>query len=71
MAMSPRLRDERREALKPRAEEEGVGTHAMVPRAVDDCPARTAHEALVRKAAEEQTATWAELLERLKRPLCT
>ncbi|NJP75329.1 CopG family transcriptional regulator, partial [Streptomyces sp. C1-2] len=35
-------------------------------RAVDDYLTRTAHEALVRKAAKEQTAKWAELLERLR-----
>ena len=49
-----------------RAEEEGTSMHAILRRAVDDYLARTAHEALVRKAAKEQTAKWAELLERLK-----
>jgi hypothetical protein len=38
----------------------------MVLRAVDDHLARTAHEALVRRAGKEQTAKWAELPERLK-----
>jgi hypothetical protein len=66
MAMNLRLRDEQTEALKLRAEEEGVSMHAIVLRAVDDYLARTAHEALVRRAAKEQTAKWAELLERLK-----
>ncbi|MFI1392582.1 CopG family transcriptional regulator [Streptomyces griseoaurantiacus] len=66
MAMNLRLRDEQTEALKLRAEQEGVSMHAIVLRAVDDYLARTAHEGLVREAAKEQTAKWAELLERLK-----
>lgn len=66
MAMNLRLRDDQTEALKLRAEEEGTSMHAILLRAVDAYLARTAHEALVRKAAKEQTAKWAELLERLK-----
>ncbi|MGV9287837.1 CopG family transcriptional regulator [Streptomyces sp. NPDC003719] len=66
MAMNLRLRDDQTEALKLRAEQEGVSMHAILLRAVDDYLARTAHEALVREAAKEQTAKWAELLERLK-----
>jgi hypothetical protein len=64
--MNLRLRDDQTEALKRRAEEEGVSMHAIVLRAVDDYLVRTAHEALVRKTAREQAAKWAELLERLK-----
>ncbi|MFG3102951.1 hypothetical protein ACGFZL_20875 [Streptomyces sp. NPDC048182] len=40
--------------------------HALVLRAVDEYLARTSHEALVSEAAEQQTAKWAELLERLE-----
>jgi hypothetical protein len=40
--------------------------HALLLKAVDDYLARTAHDALVRRAAKEQTAKWPELLERLK-----
>ncbi|MEW2119349.1 CopG family transcriptional regulator [Streptomyces sp. NPDC005474] len=66
MAMNLRLRKDQTEALKLRAEEEGVSMHAIVLRAVDDYLSRTAHEALVREAAKEQTVKWAELLERLR-----
>ncbi|MFF3741522.1 MULTISPECIES: ribbon-helix-helix protein, CopG family [unclassified Streptomyces] len=66
MAMNVRLRDDQTEALRLRAEEEGTSMHAILLRAVDDYLARTAHQALVRNAAKEQTAKWAELLERLK-----
>ncbi|MFE7812635.1 CopG family transcriptional regulator [Streptomyces sp. NPDC057433] len=66
MATNLRLRDDQKEALKLRAQEEGVSMHAVLLKAVDDYLARTAHETLVRKAAKEQTAKWAELLERLK-----
>lgn len=66
MAMNLRLRDDQAEALKLRAEEEGISMHAVVLKAVDDYLVRTAHQALVRKAAQEQTAKWAEVLERLK-----
>ncbi|CAL9548836.1 CopG family transcriptional regulator [Streptomyces sp. Tu 3180] len=64
--MNPRPRDDQTEALRLRAEEEGVGMHATLLGAVDDHLARTAHEALARKAAKEQTAQWAEPPERLK-----
>ncbi|MFF9122953.1 CopG family transcriptional regulator [Streptomyces sp. NPDC014889] len=66
MAMDLHLRDDQAEALKRCAEAEGVSVHSIVLRAVDDYLAATAHAALVRKAAEEQAAKWAELLERLK-----
>ncbi|MEU3249960.1 CopG family transcriptional regulator [Streptomyces sp. NPDC006997] len=66
MAMNLRLREDQTEALKLRAEEEGVSMHAILLRAVDDYLARSAHEALVRRAALEQTVKWADLLERLK-----
>lgn len=64
MPMNLRLRDDRKEALKLRAEQEEAGVHAMVLKAVDDYLARTEREALVRKAAKEQTVKWAGLLER-------
>lgn len=64
--MNLRLRDDQAQALRLRAEQEGVSAHALVLRAVDEYLTRTAHEALVRKAAKEQTVKWAELLERLK-----
>ncbi|MFD4375219.1 ribbon-helix-helix protein, CopG family [Streptomyces sp. NPDC058486] len=66
MAMNLRLRDDQTEALKRRAEEEGVSMHALLLRAVDDYLARTAQEAIVRKTAREQAAKWHELMERLK-----
>ncbi|MFB7776405.1 CopG family transcriptional regulator [Streptomyces bauhiniae] len=66
MAMKLRLRDDQTEALKRRAELEGISMHTLILRAVDAYLARTAHEALVCQAAEEQTDKWAELLERLK-----
>jgi hypothetical protein len=64
--MNLRLRDDQTEAIRRRAEEEGVSMHAILLRAVDDYLARTAHEAMVRKSAKEQAAKWSELLERLK-----
>ncbi|WP_405912370.1 ribbon-helix-helix protein, CopG family [Streptomyces sp. NBC_00963] len=66
MATNLRLRDDQTEALKKRAEQEGVSMHALLLRAVDDYLARTAHEAIVRETAKEQAAKWSELLERLK-----
>ncbi|MEU3609326.1 ribbon-helix-helix protein, CopG family [Streptomyces sp. NPDC035033] len=66
MAMNLRLRDDQTEALKARAEQEGVSMHALLLRAVDDYLARTAQEAIVRKTALEQAAKWHELMERLK-----
>ncbi|WP_328377203.1 ribbon-helix-helix protein, CopG family [Streptomyces sp. NBC_01020] len=66
MATNLRLRDDQTEALKKRAEQEGVSMHALLLRAVDDYLARTAHEAIVRETAKEQVAKWSELLERLK-----
>ncbi|QGV80377.1 ribbon-helix-helix protein, CopG family [Streptomyces ficellus] len=66
MAMNLRLRDDQTDALKQRAEEEGLSMHAIVLRAVDDYLSRTAQEALVRKTAREQAAKWHELMERLK-----
>ncbi|WP_228977172.1 CopG family transcriptional regulator [Streptomyces sp. DH12] len=66
MARDPRLRDDRTDALKQRAEPADTGMHAMVPRAVDDHPARTAEEALVRKTARAPATRWRELMERLE-----
>ncbi|MEU2159137.1 ribbon-helix-helix protein, CopG family [Streptomyces sp. NPDC019396] len=66
MAMNLRLRDDQTEALKQRAEAEGTSMHAILLKAVDEYLARTAHQAMVRKAAKEQVAKWSELLERLK-----
>ncbi|MGW7076591.1 CopG family transcriptional regulator [Streptomyces sp. NPDC054871] len=66
MAMHLNLRDDQTEALKRHAAEEGTSVHAIVLRAVDDYLAGTVHETRVRTAADEQTAKWAELLERLK-----
>lgn len=66
MAMNLRLREDQTDALKQRAEQEGVSMHAIVLKAVDDYLARTAQEAIVRKTAREQAAKWHELLERLK-----
>lgn len=66
MAVKLRLRHDQAEALKQRAELEGISMHAVILRAVDAYLARTAHEALVCRAAQEQTAKWAELLERLR-----
>ncbi|PVC87462.1 ribbon-helix-helix protein, CopG family [Streptomyces sp. CS131] len=66
MAMNLRLRDDQAEALKRRAEQEGISMHALVLRAVDDYLARTAQQAIVRKTAKEQAAKWSELTERLK-----
>ncbi|MFE6228569.1 MULTISPECIES: ribbon-helix-helix protein, CopG family [unclassified Streptomyces] len=66
MAMNLRLRDDQTEALKARAEQEGVSMHAILLRAVDDYLARTAQEAIVRKTAMEQASKWHELMERLK-----
>ncbi|MGW3113790.1 CopG family transcriptional regulator [Streptomyces sp. NPDC001091] len=66
MAMRLRLRDDQAEALKLRAELEGISTHALILRALDDYLARTPGETPVRQAARQQTAKWAELLERLK-----
>ncbi|MFC0602113.1 ribbon-helix-helix protein, CopG family [Streptomyces palmae] len=66
MAMNLRLRDDQADALKQRAEQEGLSMHAIVLQAVDDYLSRTAQQAMVRKTAKEQAAKWAELLERLK-----
>lgn len=66
MAMNLRLRDDQQEALRQRAEEEGVSMHAILLKAVDDYLARTAHQAMVHKTAIEQAAKWREVLERLK-----
>ncbi|MFH8370322.1 CopG family transcriptional regulator [Streptomyces sp. NPDC018031] len=66
MAMNLRLRDDQTDALKHRADQEGVSMHAIVLQAVDDYLARTAQQAMVRKTAKEQSAKWAELLDRLK-----
>ncbi|WP_032765052.1 ribbon-helix-helix protein, CopG family [Streptomyces sp. CNS654] len=66
MAMNLRLRDDQAEALKRRAEQEGISMHALVLRAVDDYLARTAQQAIVRERAKEQAAKWSELTERLK-----
>jgi predicted transcriptional regulator len=66
MAMNLRLRDDQTEALKQRAEDEGVSMHAILLRAVDDYLSRTAKQAMVRKTAIEQAAKWRELMERLK-----
>ncbi|MGQ4489387.1 hypothetical protein ACN6LM_007100 [Streptomyces sp. SAS_281] len=43
--MNLRLRDDRTEALKQRAEQEGTSMHAVLLRAVDDYLARTAQQA--------------------------
>lgn len=64
--MNLRLREEQTEALKQRAEYEGVSMHAIAVRAIDDYLARTAQQAMVRKTAQEQAAKWGELMERLK-----
>ncbi|MGW1293422.1 ribbon-helix-helix protein, CopG family [Streptomyces sp. NPDC002533] len=66
MAMNLRLRDDQTEALKRRAEQEGISMHALVLRAVDDYLARTAQQAIARERAKEQAAKWSELTERLK-----
>ncbi|MES9510532.1 CopG family transcriptional regulator [Streptomyces sp. NPDC000609] len=66
MAMNLRPRDDRTEALKQRAEQEGTSRHAILLQAVDGHLARTAQQAIVRKTAEEQVAKWSELMERLK-----
>ncbi|MEU8098701.1 ribbon-helix-helix protein, CopG family [Streptomyces rubiginosohelvolus] len=66
MAMNLRLRDDQTEALKRRAEQEGISMHALVLRAVEDYLARTAQQAIVRERAKEQAAKWSELTERLK-----
>ncbi|MFJ7419246.1 CopG family transcriptional regulator [Streptomyces uncialis] len=66
MAVSLRPRGDRSDALKMRAEREGTSGHAMVLQAVDDCLARTAQQAVVRKTAMEQAAKWHELMEQLK-----
>jgi uncharacterized protein (DUF1778 family) len=66
MARDLRLRDDRTDALKQSAEPEGTSTHAMVLKAVDDYPARTAREAVVRRTAMAQATGWHELMERLK-----
>jgi predicted transcriptional regulator len=64
--MNLRLRDDQTEALRRRADQEGVSMHAIVLQALDDYLARTAQQAIVRKTAQEQAAKWGELLERLK-----
>jgi hypothetical protein len=64
--MNLRLRDDQTEALKQRAEDEGVSMHAILLRAVDDYLSRTAKQAMVRKTAIEQAAKWRELMDRLK-----
>ncbi len=66
MAMNLRLRDDQTAALKQRAEQEGISTHAIVLRAVDDYLARTAQRAVVGETAKEQAARWSALMERLK-----
>jgi len=66
MAMNLRLRDDLNEALRQRAEAEGVSMHAIVVTALEEHLARTAHQATVRKAAVEQAGKWHELMERLK-----
>jgi len=66
MAMNLRLRDDQTDALRHRAEQEGMSMHALVLQAVDDYLARTAKQAMVRKTALEQAAKWRELMERLK-----
>jgi predicted transcriptional regulator len=66
MAMNLRLRDDQTEALRQRAEQEGVSMHAIVLKAVDDYLSRTAKQAMIRKTASEQAAKWRELMERLK-----
>lgn len=58
--------DDQTEALKRRAEQEGTSMHALLLRAVDGYLARTAQQAIVRRAAKEQAAKWGELMERLK-----
>lgn len=63
--MNLRLREDQREALRRRAQEEDISMHALVLRAVDEYLARTAHEARVRQVSREQAAKWSELLERL------
>ncbi|MFF8383155.1 CopG family transcriptional regulator [Streptomyces kanasensis] len=63
--MTLRLRDDRTDALKQRAEPEGTTLHAIVLKAVDDLLARTAQEAVVRRTALAQAAKWHELMERL------
>ncbi|MER5311257.1 CopG family transcriptional regulator [Streptomyces sp. NPDC002773] len=65
MAMDLHLRDDQTEALRRRAQEEGVSQHALVLRAVDAYLAGTAHEARVRQTSREQAGKWSELLERL------
>jgi uncharacterized protein (DUF1778 family) len=64
--MNLRLRDDQTEALKQRAQDEGVSMHAILLRAVDDYLSRTAKQAMVRKTAIEQAAKWRELMDRLK-----
>jgi predicted transcriptional regulator len=64
--MNLRLRDDQTEALKQRAQDEGVSMHAILLRAVDDYLSRTAKQAMVRKTAMEQAAKWRELMDRLK-----
>ncbi|WP_443050496.1 ribbon-helix-helix protein, CopG family [Streptomyces sp. H27-D2] len=66
MAMNLRLRDDQTDALKQRADQEGVSMHAIVMQALDDYLARTAQQAMVRKTAKAQAAKWGELMDRLK-----
>ncbi|MER7954456.1 CopG family transcriptional regulator [Streptomyces sp. NPDC096030] len=65
MAMNLRLRDDQREVLERRAQDEGTSMHALVLRAVDDYLARTGHEARVRQTSREQAVKWSGLLRRL------
>ncbi|MEC4015108.1 CopG family transcriptional regulator [Streptomyces sp. H27-D2] len=64
--MNLRLRDDQTDALKQRADQEGVSMHAIVMQALDDYLARTAQQAMVRKTAKAQAAKWGELMDRLK-----
>ncbi|MFC5906655.1 ribbon-helix-helix protein, CopG family [Streptacidiphilus monticola] len=66
MAMNLRLRDDLNEALRERAEAEGVSMHAIVVTALEEYLARTTQQAMVRRTALEQAAKWRELMERLK-----
>jgi predicted transcriptional regulator len=66
MAMNLRLRDDLNDALRQRAESEGVSMHAIVVEAIEEHLARTAHQTAVRQTAAEQAAKWRELMDRLK-----
>ena len=67
MAMTLRLTDEEQEALRRRAEEEGVSMQDAARRAVREYVARGEHRDRVRAAAARVKAAHADALERLGR----